>query len=200
MLSEFEGPVPDERLLRFAPPSVRGLCFGAGERALAPDEWFIGANWSCTPDALWLVGGFNEAIGPYPGARVALVGEETDLQRRLRAAGYTGLYLPAALLRHVVPARKCTLEHLAARAEAGGRYSRTITPVERGPRTLRGIPLWRYRKCVERRIRAWVMRIAGRDWYPDYISYRADLGFLLGLPAGRGHCREMTDKLKLNAP
>jgi glucosyl-dolichyl phosphate glucuronosyltransferase len=143
VVSQFEGSVPSQRLLRFAPPSVCGLTYGGIQRALTANEWFISANWACTREALSLVGLFDETIGLHPNAPIVLVGEETELQRRLKAAGYTGMYLPEASLHHVVPARKCTLEHIANRIEAGGRLSRAITPVERGTKTLRGVPLWR---------------------------------------------------------
>jgi GT2 family glycosyltransferase len=185
VVSEFEGPMPDPRLLRFAPYSVKGLDLGDRERVLDDHEWFIGANWGCPAEAMSRVGPFNEAIGPYPGATVVLAGEETEMQRRFRAAGYKSMYLPATTLRHVVPARKCTLEHAANRAEAGGRLARAMAPVERGVGTLYGVPLWCYRKCAERWLLAWIKRISGRDWYPDYISYRADLGFLKGMPSNR---------------
>ncbi|WP_289020804.1 glycosyltransferase family 2 protein [Desulfobacter postgatei] len=175
VISIFEGPVPDKRLLKFAPPSVKGLNLGDEEHILTDEEWFIGANWACTPDILSTVGLFNEAVGPYPGAPTPLVGEETELQRRIRAAGFKALYLPDALNHHVVPAKKCTLAHVADRAEASGRFSRITAQEAR-------IPRWRYRKCVERWVKAWIKRIAGKDWYPDYISYRVDKGFILGAP------------------
>lgn len=182
VVSEFQGPTPDQRLLRLAPYSVKGLDLGGCERVLGEHEWFIGANWGCAAEAMSRAGPFNEAIGPYPGARVVLIGEETEMQRRFRAAGYKAMYLPGTTLRHVVPARKCTLEHVANRAEANGRLARAMAPAEQGRKTLSGVPLWRYRKCAERWLSAWLKRISGRDWYPDYISYRADLGFLKGLP------------------
>jgi glucosyl-dolichyl phosphate glucuronosyltransferase len=181
--SEFQGALPEERLLRFAPLSVKGLSFGVEQRLLEDNEYFLGANWACPADALSKIGLFDEAVGPYPGARVSLSGEETDLQMRLREGGYAGLYLPEASLRHVVPAWKLTLKHIAARAEANGRFVRVNAPLQKVKGSFRGVPLWRYRRCVERWLRAWVKRIAGRDWYPDYISYRYDRGFLLGLPA-----------------
>lgn len=186
VVSDFEGPVPDQRLLRIAPPSVKGLSLGTKERVLDANEWFIGANWACTRESFSDVGGFDETLGLNAAAGVVLASEETDLQIRLRAAGYRALYLPPASLRHVVRSGKCTLEHVAARAEAWGRYSRRNAPVERGPKTLRGVPLWRYRNCLERWVRSWAKRISGRDWYGDYIGYRADLGFLKGYPAHRG--------------
>ena len=186
IVSEFQGPLPEERLLKFAPPSVKGLNFGVEERLLGANEWFAGANWACPADALSRVGLFDEAVGPYPGARVSLNGEESDLQMRLKGGGYAGLYLPEASLRHVVPARKTTLKHIAVRTEASGRFARVNTPLEKGKGTFRGVPLWRYRRCVERWLRAWAKRIAGRDWYPDYISYRFDKGFLLGIPERPG--------------
>ncbi len=182
VVSEFEGPIPDQRLLRLAPYSVKGLDLGDCERVLGDHEWFIGANWACTAEAMSRIGPFNEAIGPYPGAPVVLIGEETEMQRRFRAADNKAMYLPDTSLIHVVPARKCTLEHVANRAEATGRFARAMAPVEQGRKTLSGVPLWRYRKCAERWVSAWVKRLAGRDWYPDYISYRADLGFLKGSP------------------
>ena len=189
VVSDFEGPVPDQRLLRLAPYSVKGLNLGDYDRLLGDNEWFIGANWGCTAEAMTRVGPFNESIGPYPGAPVVLVGEETEMQKRLRAAGYKAMYLPETSIRHVVPARKCTLEHVANRAEASGRYARAMAPVELGRKTLSGIPLWRYRKCAERWASAWLKRISGLDWYPDYISYRADLGFIKGLPSRQNSCR-----------
>jgi len=190
VVSEFEGRAPEERLLRVAPPSVRGLDYGARARLLEENEWFIGANMAFTSKAVAEVGGFDTTLGLNPKRRIVLGGEETDIQRRSRAAGYRAMYLPAASLRHVVPAKKCTVEHVAGRAEALGRYLRGIAPVERGEKTLRGVPLWRYRRCIETWVRAWAKRIAGRDWYPDYMSYRIDKGFLLGLPAPRGDGRE----------
>jgi glucosyl-dolichyl phosphate glucuronosyltransferase len=178
--SEFQGALPDERLLKFAPFSVKGLSFGTKERLLGDNEWFAGANWACPADALSQVGLFDETVGPYPGARVSLNGEETDLQMRLKIGGCSALYLPEASLRHVVPARKTTLKHIAARAEANGRFERRNSPFEKGTGTFCGVPLWRYRRCAERWAKAWTKRISGRDWYPDYISYRFDKGFLLG--------------------
>ncbi len=190
VVSEFEGPTPDQRLLQLAPYSVKGLDWGDCEKVLGGNEWFIGANWGCTAEAMSRVGLFNEAIGPYPGAPVVLIGEETEMQKRLRAVGYKAMYLPGTSLRHVVPTRKCTLEHVASRAEANGRFARAMAPVEQEGKALLGIPHWRYRKCAERWLAAWLKRIFGRNWYPDYISYRADLGFIKGMPDPRKKCRK----------
>ncbi len=180
IVSEFEEPEPDTSLLQFAPPSVKGLDFGVSQRILDSDEWFVGANLALTMDTFKEVGNFDTALGLDPTAGKVLVGEESDLQRRLKSSGYRAVYLPSASIRHVVPGKKCTLEHIASRAEACGRYTKAMAPEMIGSRTLRGIPLWRYRKCAERWISVWIKRISGRNWYPDYISYRADLGFIKG--------------------
>lgn len=184
--SEFEGPKPDASLLRFAPPSVKGLDLGTCMRFLEPNEWFVGANLALSADAFKEVGGFNVALGLDPSAGIVAVGEESDLQRRLKLAGYRAMYLPAASLRHVVPRQKCSLEHIASRAEACGRYMKTIAAATDEGRTFRGLPLWRYRKCAERLLSAWIKRMTGRDWYPDYISFRADLGFIKGNTGNNG--------------
>lgn len=182
IVSEFHGPEPDASLLQLAPPSVRGLDLGKMPRLLDHNEWFVGANLAVPADAIKEVGAFDTAFGLDASAGVVFVGEETDLQRRLKLAGYRPMYLPSACLRHVVPITKCTLKHIANRAEACGRYMKASTPVVIEGRALRGVPLWRYRKCAERYLTAWMKRILGKNWYPDYISYRADLGFIKGSP------------------
>jgi glucosyl-dolichyl phosphate glucuronosyltransferase len=178
--SEFQGALPDKRLWKFAPFSVRGLSYGTNKRLLAPDEYFLGANLACSADALSQVGLFDVALGLNPGAQVSLTGEETNLQMRLKREGYAGIYLPDASVRHVVPARKTTFKHFAARAEALGRFERVNAPFEKGKCTFRGVPVWRFRRCVEKWVKAWLKRFAGRDWHSDYILYREDRGFLLG--------------------
>ena len=45
--SQFGGQPPDPRVLRFAPPSVKGLDYGPDRRLLEPGEYFIGPNWAC---------------------------------------------------------------------------------------------------------------------------------------------------------
>ncbi len=190
IVSAFEGPEPDASLLRFAPPSVRGLDLGERSRFLKTNEWFVGANLAIAADAIEEVGGFNINLGLDPTIGIVSVGEESDLQRRLRSAGYRSLYLPSASLRHVVPRNKCSLAHIASRAEACGRYLRTMNPEENESRALRGVPLWRYRKCAERWVSAWIKRISGREWHSDYISYRADLGFIKGMPLNQKICKK----------
>jgi len=180
IISEFEGLVPKDSLLRFAPPSVKGLDFGSSQRLLEPNEWFVSANIAIPSNAISKIGGFDTTLGLDPTSNSEIVGEESDLQRRLKAYGYKAMYLPSASIRHVVPSRKCTLAHIAARAEATGRYLKKITPEEQGTGTFRGVPLWRYRKCAERWAIAMAKRFTRRDWYSEYISFKADLGFILG--------------------
>ena len=50
--SEFEGPVPDKSLLRFAPPSVKGLNLGDKIREIKNNEWFVSANLAMPSRAL----------------------------------------------------------------------------------------------------------------------------------------------------
>ena len=62
--------------------------------------------------------GVDESRGLDAGSRRVRVGEETDLMRRLQAAGACAVYLPDALLDHHVPEEKTTLTHVAQRAQA----------------------------------------------------------------------------------
>lgn len=119
--SHFEGTPPEPALRRIAPPSVAGLELGSRARALSEGEDFIGANWAVPAAALAEVGGFDPTMGlnAHPGRLT--VGEETDLMRRLRRAGWEARYLPEAWLEHRVPASKCTREHIVARCVAAFR-------------------------------------------------------------------------------
>ena len=118
--SEFEGNKPDNELLAYAPPSVKGLDFGAKERKLKTGEKFVSANWACPVDGLITVGGFDTRFGLDPTFGQARIGEETDLMKRLQKAGLSPWYLPDALIVHFVGWQKSTFAHIAGRNQALG--------------------------------------------------------------------------------
>jgi glycosyltransferase involved in cell wall biosynthesis len=119
VISNFEAAPPDGAIMKLAPFSVVGLDLGSRARQLKRREYFIGANWACPAEALGSVGGFDTRRGLRSDAGVILVGEEVDLMQRLRQAGWRPWYLPEAKIRHFVPERKCSLEYILARYEAG---------------------------------------------------------------------------------
>lgn len=117
--SEFEDKIAPA-IAEFGPPSVKGVDFGPSARELREDESFI-ANFACPAEALRQVSGFDTSKGLSATANVVRVGEETDLMRRLRAAGFTPYYVPEATVGHYVPSSKCTTEHIFKRWAASAR-------------------------------------------------------------------------------
>lgn len=177
--SEFEGGRPDDELLQLAFPSIKGLQWGPRARQLVEGEGFAGANWACPAYAL--AGGrhFDTSLGLDSSSSEVRAGEETDLMMRLRADGMLPWYLPDAGLSHFVPARKCTLEHVAARHEAFGRYAaRAALERHPRPRTAWGWP----RRLCGQAAKLWLRwrwaRIRGRKAYGEYVRWRRTLAML----------------------
>jgi glycosyltransferase involved in cell wall biosynthesis len=175
--SEFEVEKPDDELLRLAPPSVRGLDFGPQPRKLASNEFLIGANWGCPGDALRSAGWFDLNTGLNPAAGEVRTGPETDLMMRLQRNGLAGWYLPEAVVIHFVPGKKCTLEHIAARAEANGAYQARLSLGNRSVRTVGGIPRWMYPELARCWLQWKLARLRGAKGYREYVAFRRMVGF-----------------------
>lgn len=174
--SIFESVIPPDELLQFAPWSVRGLELGDNERILER-EMFLAANWACPRAAIVAAGGFDEELG-LSGSGPVNVGEESDLQTRLRQMGYKALYLPEARIGHFVPASKCTLKHVAARTEASAMIGHSESAKEyTGPRIGR-VPRWLYRDCAQLWLRWSWARLIGRSGIAEYLAFRARRGWM----------------------
>ena len=180
LTAEYEEPPP--RWLRpHLPPSARGRSLGATEREIdLPD--FAGANWAAFRADVQSLGGFADALGPQ-GQAPAVGGEETDLQRRMLAAGLHAIYLPDAMVWHFVPRERCslkwTLDRLTREFQARARY--WDHPGD-GP-ALAGVPLWLVKQLLLSGSRVLAARMAGTSW-PDRIDrevqFREDVGRLRG--------------------
>ncbi|MGH7844648.1 MAG: glycosyltransferase family 2 protein [Candidatus Binatia bacterium] len=182
IISEFEPGPPEEELLPLAPHSVRGLNWGPTPKLLAPSECFIGANWACPVEPLRKEGGFNVRIGLDSSARKVKVGEETDLMRRLGLNGLSPWYVPRAWLLHAVPARKCTLTHIAQRAQAlaAAQVLFQRPEMERGP-MVAGVPRWMYRRALALWLHWLKARALGKKGYREYVDLRSMLGTMQGI-------------------
>jgi hypothetical protein len=87
-------------------PGLIELSPAAGE-----DVW--GANVSFLAGAVREAGGFDPARGPWAG--VPLFGDESELERRLEAAGMKVFYAGDVKVAHVIDAERLTLRGLARR-------------------------------------------------------------------------------------
>lgn len=110
----FGGPVevdyeaePPQWLKSYLPGSARGWSY-APEDCNGKPPLFLGANWAAFKTDLEAVGFFAESMGP--GATTKAVGQETEIQFKLRKAGIRPVYVPDAKVWHYVPAERCSLE------------------------------------------------------------------------------------------
>jgi len=95
---------PPPWLLGFLPKSAKGWQVEETQRKSNTPLTFCGCNWAVFAQDLHKMGGFNPEMGP----TCLAVGEETEMQIRLRAAGILPQYLEKAKVWHYVPADRCS--------------------------------------------------------------------------------------------
>ncbi|MBV9734810.1 MAG: glycosyltransferase [Acidisphaera sp.] len=78
---------------------------GRRRRVLGPDEWVAGTNVAYRLERLRAAGGFATALGRI-GPGVLLSNEETELARRMAAAGGRTGWVPKAAVRHCIDAAR----------------------------------------------------------------------------------------------
>lgn len=152
MEPEFEEP-PPSWLLPYLPRSARGWRWDPACGESLEEVGFLGANWAAFAPTLKAMGGFSDQFGPGTGS----VGGETEIQRRLRAAGFVPRYLPEALVRHWVPRERCTPRWALRRAYRIGVSEGLLRPEIGGvpERTLLGYPRWMWREWLRRWLDKW---------------------------------------------
>lgn len=178
--SRFEDCPPPDRLLAVSPTSIRGLYFGDNPRLLGTTENFLAANWCCPKSSVEAVGGFDTSLG-ISGDGPVRVGEETDLQNRLKSSGMNPMYLPNTTVEHFVPAFKCRLPHIADRAEATAFDSARKEQFKyMGHPQILGFPRWMLKEIIIRRIAIAIKKLTLMETSSDYVKYRQLLGAIKG--------------------
>lgn len=201
--SEYETARPEEELLRFAGLSVTGIDWGPPARILTTRERLAPANWACPADVVRAAGGFDTRLGLDASLGRRRLGEAFDLMDRLRRRGMQPWYLPGAFVRHFVPARKCSLEHIADNFEAQAVYGiltgRIHPRLEREPRLrafyhqdhVSRLPLRLSWVAGIAALRWIVARLGGQQGYDAYMTLRFCRGVIRGYrerrAATRGH-------------
>ena len=106
------------------------------------DLIFLGCNWAAFAKHLRECGGFDPRVGP--GGTTGARGQETSMQHKLRAHGYSPRYISEALVWHYVPANRCDEKWALNRAfENGLTFGLSI---EEDGQKLFGVPRWRLRR------------------------------------------------------
>jgi len=150
LTADAEVPCPPH-LVPYLPSSSIGWSLGDEEqevdRALGPT--FFGANWGAFKSDILQAGAFSEEIGISP-VPLSSVGEETELQRALLKDGNRAIYLPKALIHHLVRANCYTLQWVRERrARHGVTYYHVDHKGNPGARELFGIPVWVLRSLCQ---------------------------------------------------
>lgn len=117
----FGGPVevdyearPPDYIRKLLPPSAKG--WKLKRREDLDRVILLGANWAAFASDLVRVGGFDVNLGP----GLASVGQESEMQWRLRQHGVRAAYVEAACIWHYVPKERCSVEWLYERARRLG--------------------------------------------------------------------------------
>ena len=177
----FGGPVapeyeetPPAWLLKFLPPSARGYDSPPTTR-----KWFLGFNWAAYGDDLKRVGGFDERLGP--GGICGGIGDETELQMRLRAVGLNARYVPDALVHHWIPRDRCSPEWGLRRQYSDGVVTALLT----------NTPLTLFRAATAGCVRAFFQGVE-RDTIARFAArheLRRNLGIIRGILLRRRYRR-----------
>lgn len=99
---------PPEWLIAHLPASAVGWEPAEDEEVRA----FFGANWAARVGDVKAAGGYDVRRGPGTSS----VGQEYEMQWRLKESGLTPMYVPGALVWHYVPQERCSPEWLLKRA------------------------------------------------------------------------------------
>lgn len=143
VLIDYETAPPPFWLLPHLPPSAKGFDGREG-------KYFLGANFGVFAEDALAVGGFDVELGTgsQPDAGLDMIGEETDLQKRLYAREFGRVYLNDAKVWHWVPEERCTpgwaVERQARHAATAAWHRVTNTSAP----TLWGAPRWMWRELA----------------------------------------------------
>lgn len=124
---------------------------------------------------------YDVRLGPQPGNEIR--GEETELIRRMLAAGHRGWWVPEARVRHFVPRSRQTLAYVRRFfVGLGELYGRELGQSD-GPR-LFGRPRWLVRRALAAECRyRWGRITASPDvWLGDLAEAATAWGLIKGAP------------------
>ena len=135
--------------------SVLFAAYDLGPAEGPTDRLPFGPNYSLRAECL-RAAAFDEGVGPN-GSEYAM-GGETELLRRLARGGARAVYVPAAIVEHVVRPEQVTEQFVLERARRFGRGLVRMGDVTWSPHRLFGAPRYLTRQLLE----AWVARAGAR--------------------------------------
>jgi glycosyltransferase involved in cell wall biosynthesis len=180
-------------LTPYLPPSSKDWTLGDKEIAIdqSHTDMFFGANWAAFRSDFEKVGFFSEELG-VTSDQLSPLGEETVLQQDLLKAGLRGIYLPNAVIYHLVQKECYTMAWVRNRKARHGVTDYLVHHQNKKDiRTLFGVPAWTIRALFEE-----YLKLAGSLLSFAQIEKRTKIlmriSYLNGIfYAARSHSKEM---------
>ena len=149
---------------------------GPEVRVLANTEQVFGANMAFRTKLLKEFE-FNSALGRV--GKEMLSGEETDLVVRLRATGWSGVWIGTARVRHYIPAERLTAAYVWKFFHGLGRTNQRKNPSDPNCPQLFGVPRWVIVRYLAARVRSVLLApCCGVGWLQSYIRAAVFRGVL----------------------
>ncbi len=156
------------------------LDYGSAATALG-QRTLLGANMAVRRSVLRALGGYATHLGKLRGT--LLSGEDHELCERVQAAGYGARYVPAARVRHLVPAERMRVRYFLHWFYWSGVTHAAMHTSQRPSRTWLGEPAHLLRQFATGLAGATTSAVRGRA--PAAVERALDSAFALGYAARR---------------
>lgn len=114
---------------------------------------------------------YNPDLGVSPSHK--RLGEETLVIEAIIKAGGIAVWVPEARVRHLIPAKRLTMDYVRSYSESAGETWAYLSdnggsaimgaPVPPGGRRILGAPVWIIRKMIDGQVRLWLKREPTRE-------------------------------------
>jgi glycosyltransferase involved in cell wall biosynthesis len=156
------------------------LDYGAAPTALG-QRTLLGANMAVRRSVLLTLGGYATHLGKLRGT--LLSGEDHELCERVQAAGFGARYVPAARVRHLVPAERMRIRYFLHWFYWSGVTKAAMETQRRQAHAWFGVPAHLLRQFVQGLAGAAASVLRGRT--PAAVDRALDSAFALGYAASR---------------
>ena len=156
---------------------------------------FMGFNWAAYAEDILRLGGFNVQLGP--GSVLNSVGDETEMQGRLRAEGVRPVFVRDALVSHHVAAADCTPEWAIDRRYREGLWPGWTYYVDQHASsqtkpslTRTRVPLWMHRLSLKLNAKAVASLFQSpQEQFDRQYELAWHRGFVEGYRSAQAHAR-----------